>query len=110
MSDHAISTLLDEDRRFPPDPGFAGFRGLFADSAPGVRSFIRIAVERVADTCGFGVPLFEYAGQRSQLTRWAEHKGPDGLHQYQREKNRVSMDGLPSLRWVDVAAPDDDRG
>ena len=23
MSDHAISTLLDEDRRFPPDPAFA---------------------------------------------------------------------------------------
>ena len=23
MSDHAISTLLDEERRFPPDPAFA---------------------------------------------------------------------------------------
>ena len=23
MSDHAISTLLGEDRRFPPDPAFA---------------------------------------------------------------------------------------
>jgi hypothetical protein len=93
----------------PADPEFAEFRPLFPAELPGVRSLIRIAVERVGDTCGFGVPLFEYAGQRSQLTRWAEQKGADGLKQYQRDKNRVSVDGLPSLRWVDVAARDDDR-
>jgi hypothetical protein len=72
-----------------------------------VRSIIRIDVERVADTCGFGVPLYEYAGQRSQLTRWAEHKGTEGLVEYQRSKNRASLDGLPALRWV--ASPEDDR-
>ena len=94
----------------PPDPAFDGLRGLFPTTAPGVRSVIRIAVERVGDTCGFGVPLYEYTGQRSQLAKWAEHKGTDGLEQYQRDKNRVSVDGLPSLRWVGVAAPDDDRG
>jgi hypothetical protein len=93
----------------PSDPEFAEFRILFAADLPGVRSIIRITVDRVGDTCGFGVPLFEYAGQRSQLTRWAEHKGADGLKQYQRDKNRLSVDGLPSLRWVDVAARDDDR-
>ena len=94
----------------PPDPAFDELRGLFPTTAPGARSVIRIAVERVGDTCGFGVPLYEYAGQRSQLAKWAEHKGTDGLEQYQRDKNRVSVDGLPSLRWVGVAAPDDDRG
>ena len=94
----------------PPDPAFDGLRGLFQTTAPGVRSVIRIAVERVGDTCGFGVPLYEYMGQRSQLAKWAEHKGTDGLEQYQRDKNRLSVDGLPSLRWVGVATPDDDRG
>ena len=93
----------------PQDPGFDELRGLFSTTAPGVRSVIRIAVERVGDTCGFGVPLYAYAGQRSQLSKWAEHKGTDGLEQYQRDKNRASVDGLPSLRWVGVAVPDDDR-
>ena len=93
----------------PLDPEFAELRALFPLPTTGVRSIVRIAVERVGDTCGFGVPLYEYTGQRSQLTRWAEHKGPDGLDQYQRDKNRVSVDGLPSLRWVEVAAPDGDR-
>ena len=78
----------------PPDRAFDELRGLFPMTGPGVRSVIRIEVERVGDTCGFGVPLYEYTGQRSQLTKWAEHKG---------------IDGLPSLRWVGVAARDDDR-
>lgn len=94
----------------PPDPEFGELRGSFPPDVKGVRSIIRVTVERAGDTCGFGVPLFEYAGQRSQLTRWADHKGPEGLDEYQRAKNRVSVDGLPSLRWVGVAAPDDDRG
>jgi hypothetical protein len=93
----------------PQDPDFDELRGLFSTTSPGVRSVIRIAVERVGDTCGFGVPLYEYAGQRSQLSKWAERKGTDGLEQYQRDKNRASVDGLPSLRWVGVAVPDDDR-
>lgn len=93
----------------PQDPDFAALRDLFPPAAPGVRSLIRVHVERVADTCGFGVPLYQYTGQRTQLTRWAEHKGAAGLERYQREKNRTSLDGLPSLRWAGVAAADDDR-
>ena len=93
----------------PQDPSYDGLRRLFATTAPGVRSVVRVAVERVGDTCGFGVPLYEYNGQRSQLARWAEHKGTEGLVQYQRDKNRVSLDGLPSLRWVGVDVEDDDR-
>jgi hypothetical protein len=93
----------------PPDQEFDPLRALFSTTAPGVRAVIRIEVERVGDTCGFGVPLYEYIGQRSQLAKWAEHKGADGLDQYQRDKNRVSLDGLPSLRWVGVAAAHDDR-
>ena len=94
----------------PVDAGFAELRALFPSPTLGVRSVVRVAVERVGDTCGFGVPLYEYTGQRSQLTKWAEHKGSGGLDRYQRDKNRLSVDGLPSLRWVEVAAPEDDRG
>jgi hypothetical protein len=63
---------------------------------PGVRQIIHAEVSRVQTSCGFGVPLMEYAGQRDTLTRWADAKGPEALSQYRREKNAISIDGLPS--------------
>jgi hypothetical protein len=52
----------------------------------------------VADSCGYGVPLYEYVGERSQLTDWAERKGKEGIAQYKSKKNRQSIDGLSGLR------------
>ena len=31
-----------------------------------------------------------------ELLSWARKKGPDGLRQYRQEKNRTSIDGLPT--------------
>jgi hypothetical protein len=61
---------------------------------PGIRQIVVGAVEQVLTSCGFGVPLMTFAGQRDQLTRWAESKGEDGLIEYRRTKNAVSLDGL----------------
>ncbi len=63
----------------------------------GARSVIRVAIERVSTSCGYGVPLMRYEGARSRLVEWAEAKGDDGLVGYRAEKNRVSIDGLPGL-------------
>ncbi|MEZ5364451.1 MAG: pyridoxamine 5'-phosphate oxidase family protein [Bryobacterales bacterium] len=65
---------------------------------PGARSIIRVHVERVADTCGFAVPLYDYKGDRSTLLDWVEKKGPEAVEQYKAEKNARSLDGLPGLR------------
>jgi hypothetical protein len=62
------------------------------------RSIIRVAVQRVSDSCGYGVPLYEFRGDRSQLPEWAERKGPDGLAAYKAENNLTSIEGLPGLR------------
>jgi len=45
------------------------------------------------------VPLLSFAGQRDQLPHWAESKGPDGLVEYRRTRNAISIDGLsaPSM-------------
>lgn len=64
---------------------------------PGVRAIIKIDCQRISDSCGFGVPEYEYLGERTQLTDWAERKGPEVVLEYQRENNRVSIDGLPGL-------------
>jgi len=82
------------------EPGDAGFAALAArfPSFPSTRSVIRVALSRIADSCGYGVPLYRYEGQRTQLDAWAESKGPDGLRRYQLDRNRASLDGLPALR------------
>ena len=59
-----------------------------------------VAVDRVSDSCGFGVPLYEFQGHRTQLSAWCDRKGADGLRRYQIERNAVSIDGLPAVDWV----------
>lgn len=63
---------------------------------PGARQMVWLGVELVQTSCGYNVPLFDYAGERETLRRWAEKKGPEGLEQYWREKNMVSIDGMPT--------------
>jgi hypothetical protein len=84
----------------PPDPEYGRLRRLFAPAAAD-RAIIRVAIHRIADSCGYGVPLYSYDGERLQLAAWAERKGEQGLVEYQKEKNRVSIDGLPALRWTE---------
>ncbi|MDI9847957.1 pyridoxamine 5'-phosphate oxidase family protein [Rhodoblastus sp. 17X3] len=76
-------------------PGFDELAGHFAD-LPGARQIVDVAVEDIITSCGFGVPLMEFAGQRDTLVKWAEKKGEDGISAYWREKNALSFDGLPT--------------
>jgi hypothetical protein len=61
----------------------------------GVRQIIVADVLTVQTSCGFGVPLYTLERQRDTLTRWAESKG-ETLEAYRREKNSLSLDGLPT--------------
>jgi hypothetical protein len=65
------------------------------------RSVIRVDVDRVADSCGFGVPLMSYVSERPQSRAWTERKlakgGPTAIDDYVAENNSVSIDGLPAL-------------
>jgi len=81
----------------PGDPEFDALAVHF-QTEPGVRAIVVIAVQRIADSCGYGVPLFRYAGERPQLEAWADRKGQGGLRRYRAEHNRRSLDGLPALR------------
>lgn len=81
----------------PGDPEFAALRARFG-AHEGVRAVIRVACERISDTCGYGVPLLEYRGERPQLAAWAQRKGVEGVRAYQEEHNARSLDGLPGLR------------
>jgi hypothetical protein len=70
------------------------------------RAIVVVKLERIADSCGYGVPLMSYQGRREHHDLWAAKKlrvgGPGALLDYQREKNAVSIDGLPA---VDLPLP-----
>lgn len=79
-----------------PD-GADGGAGGCGPRPPGVRAVVVVTVDRVSDSCGYGVPLFAFEGHRPQMDDWARRKGPEGLLAYQVERNAVSIDGLPGL-------------
>jgi len=62
----------------------------------GARQIVMLHVERVQTSCGYGVPLFDYRGERPSLDNWARSKGEEGLEAWWREENVVSIDGLPT--------------
>jgi len=61
---------------------------------PGARQIIRLDVEMVQTSCGYGVPLFDFKQERPTLRRWAEGKGEDCVAAYRQEKNIRSIDGF----------------
>ncbi|MFE8072576.1 pyridoxamine 5'-phosphate oxidase family protein [Marinobacteraceae bacterium S3BR75-40.1] len=79
----------------PRDPEWDELYGLFPDT-PGSRQIHDLSVDMVLASCGFGVPLYDFVGQRDTLTQWADSKGPEGMRQYQEKKNTVSLDGKPT--------------
>lgn len=78
------------------DGEYADWSDRFGD-VPGARAVIVVDVDRVSDSCGYGVPFYEYAGDRALLPGFLERKGPKGQADYRRLKNRVSVDGLPAF-------------
>lgn len=76
---------------------FTALRPHFPD-LPGVRAIVDVAVTRIADSCGYGVPEMRLVGDRTRLTYGLATREEQGtLASYQRDKNRRSLDGLPGL-------------
>jgi hypothetical protein len=66
-------------------------------SQEGVRGVIRVAIDRVSDSCGFGVPLMQVVGERPHAEAWLAHHSEDSLREYMTSKNSTSIDGLPAF-------------
>lgn len=94
--DHLILRLYGQGRAIKPgDPEWATLAPLFP-ALPGTRQIILLDIESLQTSCGAGVPLYAYTGEREALPRWLEKKGEQGVRDYQHEKNRISIDGLPT--------------
>lgn len=81
------------------DDAYAELRTRFPE-LPGEWAIVEVEVDRVASSCGFGVPLMELVGERKQLGLFAERMGAEGMAAYREEENTRSIDGLPGLDWT----------
>lgn len=66
------------------------------DVFPSTRQIIVADIDLVQTSCGFGIPFYEYIGERTTHFDWAAKKNDDELRAYEQEKNLVSIDGLLS--------------
>ncbi|GIJ00524.1 pyridoxamine 5'-phosphate oxidase [Sediminihabitans luteus] len=75
------------------DAEFAHWTPRF-DELRGARAVIVVDVDRVSDSCGYGVPVYAHVGERELLPAFMERKGAQGQAEYRSRKNRTSIDGL----------------
>ena len=69
--------------------------GLFPEYA-GSRQLVAVRVDSVLISCGMGIPLMDYQGERELLEPWASGLGTEGMHAYRQAKNTKSLDGYPT--------------
>jgi len=80
----------------PHDTDWPQLRPLFGPPLAGERQLVLVEIESIQTSCGFGVPFFDYTGERPALLDYAEKKGPEGMAAYRDRHNRQSIDGLPT--------------
>jgi hypothetical protein len=56
-----------------------------------------VRCDRVADSCGYSVPLMDFVGDRDLLDRHQERRDDAYYQRYWAERNTASIDGLPAL-------------
>ena len=87
----------------PHDPEFEELLARFP-KMPAARNIVRIKVGRIIDSCGYGVPVYDFRKQRESLVNYFDRQSGEDIVEYRRKNNSVSLDGLPGLEF-----PDDQR-
>ncbi len=88
----------------PIDDDFDELADLFDLPGLGVRAFIKVHLRRISDSCGYGVPNYEFRGQRASSANWLGKKGADGVRDYQVENNLQSLDGIDAISEEEARA------
>jgi hypothetical protein len=92
--------------RMAGDPAFAALLERFGFEDPTIpearRAIVDVDVTRVADSCGYRVPLMTYEGEREHLPlssakRLRSTGGPGELRAFEATRNARSLDGLPAV-------------
>lgn len=56
-----------------------------------------VDVERVSDSCGWGVPVVQVTDERDLVRPFADKNGPEQMAAYRVRKDATSVDGLVGL-------------
>ena len=88
----------------PLDDGFAGLAELFDVPGLGIRAIVRVHVGRISDSCGYGVPHYEFREQRSSSQNWSKKNGAAAVREYQVKNNLSSIDGMAAMTEAEARA------
>ena len=66
------------------------------DPMPEVRQIVVVDIDSVLTSCGSGVPVYEFVGERDNLLQWFENSGEEEMEKYRQRANAVSIDGKPT--------------
>ena len=86
------------------DPEFARLASHFNQKLDGIRSIIRVEVDRISDSCGYGVPEYQYVRDRQSTQNYIEKNGDAAMGEYRLKNNLKSLDGLPALTEDEAAS------
>ena len=92
----------------PHEPEFGELLPRFP-AMPAVRNFIVVDIDSIRDSCGYGVPLYEFRSERDSLKNWCDRKSKQELLAYRIENNARSLDGLPGLDVASIDTGDERR-
>ena len=77
------------------DPDWAEMAGLFPPQRS-ARQVFDMEIDLVQSSCGYAVPLMDYAGERDTMDKWVAQRSDSELRAYWAEKNTTTLDGLPT--------------
>jgi Pyridoxamine 5'-phosphate oxidase len=81
----------------PGEPDWPGLAAHFPTAKPGQRAIIVAELDRIADSCGYAVPVMDLREERDLLTQWTSRKTAGQIGSYWAKRNAASIDGLPAL-------------
>ncbi|MFB6563409.1 pyridoxamine 5'-phosphate oxidase family protein [Streptomyces sp. NPDC056400] len=85
---------------FRDDPRWGELITLFGEAdGPAARAVVLVHARRIADVCGYAVPLMEYQGERTLHAEYFARKTDEEFAAYCEKKEFIgsSLDGLPAL-------------
>jgi hypothetical protein len=85
------------------DPGFEARKAELFPKMGRARNIVTVDIERIADSCGWGVPFMEFKAEREQLTRWIASVTQEEWEAKRYRTNSDSIDGLPGLKRPEAA-------
>jgi hypothetical protein len=80
------------------EPGMERFDQLNSEfGIESLRGIVSVQLKRISDSCGYGVPKYEFVEDRRALPKWCDSLTAKQMSDYQQGNNSTSIDGLPGI-------------